>query len=94
MVLFSITAITQSYPGTAEVKSAKSAAIWMIKGGVKPNNINYHSIIVRLYKGGSRSVVMIKITQKLDELLLLEHYNLVKKKYDWTANLWSICEFF
>jgi len=48
----------------------------MIKGGV-----NY-SIVGRLYKRGSRSVVMIKITQKVDELLLVEHYNLVMNEYD------------
>ncbi|KEH37442.1 transmembrane protein, putative [Medicago truncatula] len=48
----------------SEVKSNKSAAHVMIKGGVKPNASSYHSIIDRLYKGGSRSVVMIKITQK------------------------------
>jgi len=51
----------------------------MIKGGV-----NY-SIVGRLYKRGSRSVVMIKITQKVDELLLVEHYNLVMNEYDWTT---------
>ncbi|PNY13635.1 pentatricopeptide repeat-containing protein, partial [Trifolium pratense] len=60
-----------------EVKSAKSAAALMIKGGVKPNAASYHSVIGRLYKGGSTSVVMNKIALKVEELVLAEHYHLI-----------------
>jgi len=82
VVLLSYVAITQSYPSTTKVKSAKSAAVVMIKGGVKPNVASYHSNTSRLYKRGSRSVVKIKIKQKMDELLVAEHYNLVMNEYD------------
>ena len=82
VVLLSYVAITQSYPSTTKVKFAKSAAVVMIKGGVKPNVSSYHSNTSRLYKRGSRSVVKIKIKQKMDELLVAEHYNLVMNEYD------------
>jgi len=37
VVLLSSVVITQSYSVTTKMKSAKSAAVVMIKGGVKPN---------------------------------------------------------
>jgi pentatricopeptide repeat domain-containing protein 1 len=66
-----------------DVKSAKSVAAVMIKGGVKPNVASYHSVIDGLYKseGGSRSVVMNKIAQKV-EMLLLSKPDMFNVNYD------------
>lgn len=65
---FTVRCCYNSILGTAEVRD-----------NVKANDASYHSIIDRLYKGRTRSVVMIKIIQNVDELHV-EHYNLVTNK--------------
>lgn len=62
-----------------EVKSAKTAAAVMIKGGVKPNAASYHSVIGRLYKGRSSHAVMNKIAQKVEDLLFKQNHH---KRYN------------
>lgn len=55
-----------------DVKSARSVAAVMIKGGVKPNVACYRSVYDGLYKGqcGSKSNLMNKIEKKVKTLLL------------------------
>ncbi|XP_024630781.1 pentatricopeptide repeat-containing protein At1g12620 [Medicago truncatula] len=67
-----------------DVKSARSVAAVMIKGGVKPNVACYRSVYDGLYKGqgGSKSNLMNKIEKKVKKLLLSVPYEFNGISYD------------